>query len=651
MSSVPTPVGESRVSRVRAATRRALAAAKENRIDLAIVLAFMIAGAAASYVGSGLMDSAVASRETFDMWFDADAPRVYDNLVSRFSNYKRSDVHPLFGLIGFPPVFLLRRFFGLDGWVAVRVVVAAVAAVWSGTLFLIFRRIGLRGADASLFTLLGMASAGSVFWFVVPETISFGSVTLLFALLLAAEAGRGAIHPAWTTAVGVATLGVTVSNWAAGLLASVAIHSKKDAARVIVTTVFVVSVLTSVSVYMFPNATLLGLSQRARAEEPTFLVHPESGGPLTSARAFLFHSIVLPEIQVKNPDWDWLKWKNLRVQHSRPGSGSPVGVAAILVWSALLLMGAWAFRHVNGLNAFRIVLVGTLLSQLALHTLFGRETFLYSLHFAPLLIVVAALGALTKYRRVTFALGVLLLPLAVFNNASQFSRAMDVVQDARPRAPTLADTVELSPKDGVLGATDVMRFSLAGGAAEEASYLGPGGSISPFERSFGIAMWVLNGRDLVLTSDTFMALQQTSRPQYGRAAYVVESDNYYAKMSLTLRADATRTVQIRQTDNMITRLALAVRSGGPSGGPISAIEWNGERLLVNNRWQMILRPKPIAVRVGEEEAPGRLIAQSHEWRSEHGRGYAILELAEDVRSWTVEITDLRAAGTPRERLK
>jgi len=42
----------------------------------------------------------------------------------------------------------------------------------------------------------------------------------------------------------------------------------------------------------------------------------------------------------------------------------------------------------------RVVLGLTILGQLALHTVYGNETFLYTLNFLPLLVVLAALSTL-----------------------------------------------------------------------------------------------------------------------------------------------------------------------------------------------------------------------------------------------------------------
>ena len=158
----------------------------------------MFVAASASYVGSGRINPVINSLEAFDVWFDSDAPRVFDDMVSRLAWNVRADVHPLFSLFAYPPVYFLRSVFLLDSGVAVRLVIAIVAALWMAALFVLMRCIGLRRYDAVLFSLLGGVSASAMFWFVVPETLSFGSVTILVALIVAAVASRRAISPVWT---------------------------------------------------------------------------------------------------------------------------------------------------------------------------------------------------------------------------------------------------------------------------------------------------------------------------------------------------------------------------------------------------------------------------------------------------------------------
>jgi hypothetical protein len=92
-------------------------------------------------------------------------------------------------------------------------------------------------------------------------------------------------------------------------------------------------------------------------------------------------------------------------------------------------MGMWAWIQLKQHGRFRIMLGVTLLGQLVLHMVYGNETFLYSLHVMPLLILVAAASTLTRARPVALALTALLLATMFINNLVQFEQAKSMVRD------------------------------------------------------------------------------------------------------------------------------------------------------------------------------------------------------------------------------
>ena len=69
---------------------------------------------------------------------------------------------------------------------AVRIVTAALAAVWAALFSVILRAVGCRTLDATPSTMDAGSSASAIFWLVIPETYSFASITILLALLTAA---------------------------------------------------------------------------------------------------------------------------------------------------------------------------------------------------------------------------------------------------------------------------------------------------------------------------------------------------------------------------------------------------------------------------------------------------------------------------------
>jgi len=91
-------------------------------------------------------------------------------------------------------------------------------------------------------------------------------------------------------------------------------------------------------------------------------------------------------------------------------------------------LGVWALFSVERQRRLRIVLGVMLLGQLAQHMVFGEETFLYSIHFAPLLVIVVALSTLTRARPAALVLTGALVVNAGINNGLLFLSAAGLAQ-------------------------------------------------------------------------------------------------------------------------------------------------------------------------------------------------------------------------------
>ena len=189
---------------------------------LPILVLLVIAGMAISFLGSAQIAERLFPWTDFniDVWFDADMPRVLRNMTIREEFHWTLYKHPLFSII-FWPLTSVVRIFGPDPLLAVRIVTTINAGLAVALLWALLARLGLAVIDRVLVTLLFFASATMIFWFTVPETFTFGMTTLLLALHVA-------ITPPPKTVLGyiahglvsLATLSVTITNWAAGLLAT-----------------------------------------------------------------------------------------------------------------------------------------------------------------------------------------------------------------------------------------------------------------------------------------------------------------------------------------------------------------------------------------------------------------------------------------------
>ncbi len=397
----------------------------------ALLALLLAAGAAtASLWGSGRIPAPIITGpywKTHSIWFEADLSRNFLDMSNRHAtNPLTTGAHPLFPLLTYPWVSGLRVVLGVEPLVAVRAFMAVLAAFWLSTLFFLLRLIGCRRLDAVLFSLLAATSAAAVFWFVVPETYPLGSWAIVLSMGTVALAAPRRIPSWWYVVLGTLTLGVTVTNWTAGLLATFARLPWRRAVSVAAAGCALVLALAWLQHLAFPAATPFPLSPQKRAR---YFFMEEAAGPAHIVAAFVCHAAVMPAIGVDD------RYRERRtnapiltVQRARPGSASRWGKVAVWLWVGLLGLGGWAALTLRTLGRFRVVLGVILLSQLLLHLIFGDETFLYSLHWLPCLVVLASLSTFTRVRRVALLLAGVLAILLGINNGQQFQQAVALVQ-------------------------------------------------------------------------------------------------------------------------------------------------------------------------------------------------------------------------------
>ncbi len=203
-----------------------------------------------------------------------------------------------------------------------------------------------------------------------------------------------------------------------GLIASFTALPWRRAAQVSTNAFFVITVAWAVQkLFLFRTAEFF-LGDR---EELNWVLLDGAGGPLEILRSMLFHSVVMPGISVITRH----DHPGLTIQHSTLGSAGPLAAIATVLWCTILALGTWATLRRGSLRRVRIVVVGSLVGQALLHLFYGEETFLYSLHFLPLLVVIAALGTRTRLRLVVLAAAVALLPMLAISNARQLDFVID----------------------------------------------------------------------------------------------------------------------------------------------------------------------------------------------------------------------------------
>ena len=349
-----------------------------------------------------------------DVWFEGDLPTVFRNLTSRGSDQSRNANHPLFPLFGTVPVGALRAV-GLTPLGAVSAYVAVVAGAWAAMLYTTLRLSGLRALDTTIFTIAGVASAAAMFWLAVPECAALGSLTVLLALLAAVLADRGRLGSTAELLVSAATLSVTVTHWLTGLLLVVRRHRPQKALQISVNAFAIVVALWAIQRAVVPSADFfIGYAEHTR-----FILRPESGGAARVVTVLTTHAAVMPEIGTRaEPKWGDL----MTIQHAGLWSGGAIAVAGKLAWLGMLACGVASLRHLS--PTLRLVALGGLGGQLALHVVYGEETFLYTLSAMPLLIVIASAAAKSAARRAVLALAVVFIAAGGWTNARQLDRAL-----------------------------------------------------------------------------------------------------------------------------------------------------------------------------------------------------------------------------------
>jgi len=610
--------------------------------DIGVGAALALVAAFSSFAATARLDPVLLHPATEDVWFQSDIPRVYESMTRRDGDYYRSSsVHPLFALATLPPVSALWKGLGLEAITAVRIVLAIVAALWVVAFLVILRLAGLPKLDATLFTLVAIVSAAAVFWFSVPETYPFGSLSILFALAVVAAGQRVALKERWYVVASIASFGFTVTNWMVGIAASFVSLRWKRAVTMTVNAFLIATFLWLVQRHFVPGAD----SFLNPYLEKKYLLTADAGGPAVVLRSFFFHGVVMPAIETIeriNPPG----WPIMSVQHSSVWGGGTLAFIASTAWLALLLLGAWAFAVARENLNLRMVIGAVLIGQLVLHLLYGEETFLYSLHFAPLLVLVGAFATTTCMRPIALALAVVLIGCGGANNIMRLFEATAFFQSGSvsARADVLREKMARSDDPWPRGTGHVV-LARPGSPEHQKSYHEPGGSFSPVPGSFGVSFWV-RGRDHHLrTSDDVPQFQirqhldtAIAANREGPAAINTETPMYRTRWSLAGQDAWNLTLERDHPSD--SELSLVIRSVGPAGGPIQMLEWDGQRLRINDRWTVTVAPAPAAVTLGDErDADWKTAkASARQWSGKHGWGYARLDLGGE-RRWQARIAD------------
>ena len=552
-------------------------------LDITLGALIAIAGGLATYTGEQWVDPIIVSFDTFNSWFDGDMSRVFDNMSDRLSRQLRGEVHPLFSLLTFPLVRLLTKVIHASDLSAVGVLLAVVAALWLGTMFTLLRLIGCRRLDAALFSALGAISAAAMFWFTVPETYPFGSLSIVVALCFLSLSLHYELPAIGYVLINTLTLGLTITNGMVGLLVTKVNHTWGRFYSILFKSLCLFIGLWVMQQTIFPpSSSFLGVSG-----ESTFFFQQKAGGFLVILRSFLVHTMVMPKIAIVPGERDWPR---MTIQASAAGSSGLLGVIAVGLWVALLGLGIWALFSLKQYPKLRIALGGALLGQMALHLVYGEETFLYAAHFLPLLVLLSALSLLTRARPISLVLAGLLLLTAGSNNVSQFQKATDLYTQYGYGTQRHQAQVQMRsrPQDFWSRGTGHVVLAIPGSKESAKSYHEPGGSFSPRVGSFGASLWVVDRQGEVKTTSDMIPLDQVQQKfvdSPNQATPKIQTETQYYQAAWSILDSARWQLSLKAPAGTAIKLMPVIRSVGPAGGPIYSLDWDGKRLLINDRWK------------------------------------------------------------------
>jgi hypothetical protein len=355
-----------------------------------------------------------------DMYYGADINRVYDYMTGqdRFAHF-RSSVHPVFSFLAFPPTRALMGV-GLSTASAAGLIVALTAFVTCSVLYSFGRLAGLARLDAILLTTMFMTSATFIHWWTVPETFAFGGMSVAMAFTAALMPSVTRIG--WVALAGL-TLSFTTTNWVAGLLAASQRLSRSDTVLVLAASFAVVALLAVWQKAFIPTA-LFFFSPAVVFDELNFVgaINPDAYrvSPLDRVASFLANTWVAPDFVLTETE-------GLRPVHL---AYSLIGWLALLAVGAVFVCSFWNSRNASLVQPLILVPSLFLAFQFILHMVYGDEPFLYSAHFLPAMLCIAAPGFLGKSVNYCRAAAIIYCVCAAFTNVKAFLSATQVLSSS-----------------------------------------------------------------------------------------------------------------------------------------------------------------------------------------------------------------------------
>jgi len=379
-----------------------------NRYAFIVFIAGIAVAVSVFFLAEGVPNCLYRS-EYGNYFFGADIPRVYQNMTDRWSDFERTKVHPLFPLFVTTPNYALKRILDIDIKTASHVLLSLNSFFWTALLLVILQKITQRIPDAVLLTGFCACTAASVFWLATPETFSFGSTTLLLPLLLLVYPQFAKSSVAQVLA-GVVSASMVITNYMASFVAACATLSYRRMLSVALHVLAVLTLLWGIQNMIYPG-TVFFLNTRGESrylnkqgfQNTTQIFLLDSFTPSGIDRTVNPAHLLIPSIE--SPITVGL------AQVRNMGTNNTV--VTILLWIACLVLvalGVWQWLHTDDwMKTFGASVMLILFGQFVLHQIYSNETFLYSLHWMPFLVIVISFACRSSKLRVPVLLVVFLV--------------------------------------------------------------------------------------------------------------------------------------------------------------------------------------------------------------------------------------------------
>lgn len=399
-------------------------------LNIFIVAIISLLFAALTFKRAGLLHPAIFEygyRDgiwTSNLWFDGDIPKIKFMLSDRFFvGHNLTSEHPFMSFLLYFPFSLINTVLKLPIISTIRIFVTGVTIIFSVLTFLLLKKNGHKYIDSIIFTLLGLVSASATFWLLVPEAFSLGALSIIGALLLV-ESESFSRHPLVKgILINLVSISVTITNWTTGIFYTL-INSKLSAAiKIFLGTVVSASLIWALEKLIFPSAKYF-LTNSGRTGESFYTLSISRVIEVT--RSFFMHTMVMPTQSILERA---ANSKTLSIQTSSFSYESVFGYIGLILWVILLVTGLIMTMASIRRDKVSLVVLLTLLSQLGLQLVFGRETFLYSMHFLPLFILTAANSLKTRFRIPMLIIAILAILFWVVNNQLALNNALAYVSD------------------------------------------------------------------------------------------------------------------------------------------------------------------------------------------------------------------------------